>query len=55
MAEKDQSPTPRPITVDESKTVSSYANFCRVTGSPEELIVDFRNEFSANGTKRETG
>jgi hypothetical protein len=41
MAEKDQSPNPRPITVDESKTISSYANFCRVTGSPEELIVDF--------------
>ena len=31
----------RPITVDESKTISCYANFCRVTGSPEELIVDF--------------
>lgn len=30
-----------PITVDESKAVSCYANFCRVTGSPEELIVDF--------------
>ena len=41
MAEKDQSLNPRPITVDESKTISSYANFCRVTGSPEELIVDF--------------
>ena len=31
----------RPISVDESKTISCYANFCRVTGSPEELIVDF--------------
>ena len=31
----------KPITVDESKAVSCYANFCRVTGSPEELIVDF--------------
>jgi hypothetical protein len=29
------------ISVDETKTVSCYANFCRVTGSPEELIVDF--------------
>lgn len=31
----------RPITVDDSKAVSCYANFCRVTGSPEELIIDF--------------
>lgn len=31
----------RPIAVDESKAVSCYANFCRVTGSPEELIIDF--------------
>lgn len=36
-----EKPTPRPISVDDSNSVSSYANFCRVTGSPEELIVDF--------------
>jgi hypothetical protein len=36
-----EKPKPRPISVDDSKAVSSYANFCRVTGSPEELIVDF--------------
>lgn len=41
MAENDQSSNPRPLIIDESKTVSSYANFCRVTASPEELIVDF--------------
>ena len=29
------------VQVDESKAVTSYANFCRVTGTPEELIVDF--------------
>ena len=29
------------IQVNESKAVTSYANFCRVTGTPEELIVDF--------------
>jgi hypothetical protein len=32
---------PQPIKVDDSKVVASYANFCRVTGTPEELIVDF--------------
>lgn len=39
-----------PITVDESKTVSSYSNFCRVTGSPEELIVDFGMNAQPMGT-----
>ena len=39
--EQQQRQAPRPIPVDETKAVSCYANFCRVTGSPEELIVDF--------------
>jgi hypothetical protein len=30
-----------PVEVDDSDTICTYANFCRVTGSPEELIVDF--------------
>ena len=29
------------VQVDDTETVCTYANFCRVTGSPEELIVDF--------------
>jgi hypothetical protein len=29
------------IETDESKVTASYANFCRVMGTPEELIVDF--------------
>lgn len=29
------------IQVDDSKAKASYANFCRVTGTPEELIIDF--------------
>jgi hypothetical protein len=29
------------VEVEDSHAVSSYANFCRVTGSPEELIIDF--------------
>lgn len=39
--ESTQQQQPKPITVDDSNAVSCYANFCRVTGSPEELIVDF--------------
>lgn len=29
------------IEVDDSHIMAAYANFCRVTGSPEELIIDF--------------
>jgi hypothetical protein len=29
------------IQVDDSKATAVYANFCRVTGTPEELILDF--------------
>jgi hypothetical protein len=29
------------VQVDDKNAVTSYANFCRVTGTPEELIVDF--------------
>src|SRR5262252_7718122 len=29
------------IRVDDSKAMACYANFCRVTGTPEELIIDF--------------
>jgi hypothetical protein len=29
------------VQVDDSHIVALYSNFCRVTGSPEELIVDF--------------
>jgi hypothetical protein len=29
------------VQVKDDNTISLYANFCRVTGSPEELIIDF--------------
>lgn len=29
------------VKVNDADAVCSYANFCRVTGSPEELIIDF--------------
>lgn len=29
------------IQVRDDEAIACYANFCRVTGSPEELIVDF--------------
>lgn len=29
------------VQIDDSKAMAFYANFCRVTGTPEELIIDF--------------
>jgi hypothetical protein len=29
------------VQVEDKNAVCSYANFCRVTGTPEELIIDF--------------
>ena len=29
-----------PITIDDSQAVAGYANFCRVSSTPEELILD---------------
>jgi len=40
-----QRPQPQPqqvqVQVRDEDAIACYANFCRVTGSPEELIVDF--------------
>ncbi|MDR1963391.1 MAG: DUF3467 domain-containing protein [Planctomycetaceae bacterium] len=35
---QQQSPQVR---FDDSKVTATYANFCRITGTPEELIIDF--------------
>ena len=32
---------PPPVKFDDSDVNAMYANFCRVTGTPEELIIDF--------------
>ena len=29
------------VQIDDTRALASYANFCRVTGTPEELIIDF--------------
>jgi hypothetical protein len=29
------------IQINDHKAVATYSNFCRVTGTPEELIIDF--------------
>ena len=40
-AEQAQSQLPVQVQVQDEQALATYANFCRVTGSPEELIVDF--------------
>jgi hypothetical protein len=40
-AQGQQQPQMMHVEVDDSHVTASYANFCRVTGSPEELIIDF--------------
>ena len=37
-AQKQEQPR---VQVSDDKATCSYANFCRVTGTPEELIIDF--------------
>lgn len=32
---------PAQLEVNDSDAVTGYANFCRVTGTPEEVIIDF--------------
>jgi hypothetical protein len=34
-------PQRQQVAVDSTKAHAAYANFCRVTGTPEELIIDF--------------
>ncbi|MEX1027435.1 MAG: DUF3467 domain-containing protein [Candidatus Paceibacterota bacterium] len=41
------------VQVDDSHVHAAYANFCRVTGSPEELIVDFGLNPQPVGVPRE--
>ena len=41
------------VNVDDSNAVACYANFCRVSSTPEELILDLGlnpNPYSSNGT-----
>lgn len=40
-SEPRHAPDTLPIEADDSQVIVCYANFCRVTGTPEEMIVDF--------------
>jgi len=36
-----QQPVPTEVVVDDTGALPSYSNFCRVTATPEEVILDF--------------
>ncbi len=40
-SESKQAPQQVQIEISDANVSACYSNFCRVTGSPEELIVDF--------------
>ena len=40
VADRSQ-PQAAKLEIDDSKAIACYVNFCRVTGTPEELVVDF--------------
>ena len=35
------SPPPAEIQINDADAVADYANFCRISGTPEELLIDF--------------
>ncbi|MCS6849581.1 MAG: DUF3467 domain-containing protein [Gemmataceae bacterium] len=47
-------PPPGQFNVDASQLSTVYANFCRVTGTPEELILDFGLNTQISPTPTET-
>ena len=50
----DRPPAPQSrqaeVKLDDSKVAACYANFCRVTGTPEEMIIDFGLNSQPMGT-----
>ena len=43
-AKSSAAPTPQQrvqVEIDDTGAAATYANFCRVTGTPEEMIIDF--------------
>ena len=47
-------PTSLPqMQVDDSEAASGYANFCRISGTPEELLIDFGLNPQPVGTARQ--
>jgi Protein of unknown function (DUF3467) len=52
-AAAEQAQPRQQIQIDEKGAVTMYANFCRVTGTPEEMIIDFGLNAQPHGTPTE--
>ena len=51
--QQEQAAGQQRVEIDDSEIVASYANFCRVTGTPEELIIDFGLNSEPMGVPKE--
>ena len=51
--EAPEQPQSRQVAVDDSRAISGYSNFCRLTGTPEELLIDFGLNTQPFGTPTE--
>lgn len=38
---QEEIPQQRVVQINDEKAIACYANFCRVSGAPEEMIIDF--------------
>jgi hypothetical protein len=52
-AATDDSQARQQVTIEDKDAATLYANFCRVTGTPEELIIDFGLNAQPFGTPTE--
>ena len=41
------------VTLDDANVSAEYANFCRISGTPEELVLDFALNTQPSGTMPE--
>ena len=46
---KAAAPEQQQVKLDDSMALATYANFCRISGTPEELVLDFAMNTQPNG------
>lgn len=53
LASTEEAQTRQQVKIEDKDAATLYANFCRVTGTPEELIIDFGLNAQPYGTPTE--
>lgn len=51
---QSQPPQQQQVKIDDGNVSGVYANFCRISGTPEELVLDFALNTNSTGTMPET-